>query len=360
MSASPTASSGSRAQGSPPTTCPTWITIPKPIATASPSPAETRPASATFAPTSSAGPDETAQQPAEDVLVTLRGERAGREHERQERERQRERVALHLRGDERRAATLGLLDQLDRLGGRAQRVVGLGQRQPRVVHEVLDLLHPRRLRQRGELLGGPVQTDHVEGAAEELAVAAVQDQPHVRDVRRDVRALELEIQLVDERLHLLAHPPRRPALRHSQLERRARHHLLQRRDEPRRHGDDRDHLAVGQLAAGRVLRHANEVDVLRDRVDRRPHVERVRADDEPRGQAVLVDEGDARLRVRVAGDETDEGGDHERIREQHAEEHRGPAQRPEVFADEQEHGPHVRAPSTSSSVRSAWPDSSSQ
>ena len=77
-------------------------------------------------------------------------------------------------------------------------------------------LHALRLRQRVELLLRAVEPDHVEVLAEELAVAAVQEQLHVREVRVDVRALQLLIERVDERLHLLAHAARRAAARDAQ------------------------------------------------------------------------------------------------------------------------------------------------
>ena len=155
-----------------------------------------------------AGRNEAARQPAEHVLVALAGKRAGGEHEREERDRQPERVALHLRG-ERRGSTA--LRQLDRAGSAPRsRAARRRSARARAVHRgrTLDALHALGLRQRVELALRAVEPDHVEALAEEAAVAAVQQQLDVLEVRVDVRALELLVERVDERLHLLANPAR--------------------------------------------------------------------------------------------------------------------------------------------------------
>ena len=73
-------------------------------------------------------------------------------------------------------------------------------------------------------------------------------------------------------------------------------------------------------------------------------LKRVVPDDDVRRQAVLVDERDPRLRVRVAGDEPEQRRDHDRVGEQHAEQHRRAQQRAHVLAQDQENGPHVSSP----------------
>ncbi len=60
-----------------------------------------------------------------------------------------------------------------------------------------------------------------------------------------------------------------------------------------------------------------------------------------RRDVVLVDERDARLRARIAGDEPDEDGDHDRVREERAEQERRAAQDPQVLAQQQPDREHA-------------------
>ena len=57
-----------------------------------------------------------------------------------------------------------------------------------------------------QLALGPVEAEDVELPPEEAPVAAVEDQLHVAQVRLDVRRLELAVERVHERLHLLRDP----------------------------------------------------------------------------------------------------------------------------------------------------------
>ena len=77
-------------------------------------------------------------------------------------------------------------------------------------------------------------------------------------------------------------------------------------------------------------------------VDRLPDVERVAAHDEPRGEAVLVDERDAGLRVRVAGDRPTSAAITSGIGEKHAEQHGRAAQRAQVLPEQESHRLHVQ------------------
>jgi len=61
-------------------------------------------------------------------------------------------------------------------------------------------------------------------------------------------------------------------------------------------------------------------------------VEAVAADGDHGWNPVFVDERDARLRARIAGDEADEQGDDDRVREQRAEEQRRTSQDRQVLA----------------------------
>ena len=50
---------------------------------------------------------------------------------------------------------------------------------------------------------GAIETEHRERLPEEAAAAAVQDQPHEHEVRLDEHTLQLAVQAVDQRLHLV-------------------------------------------------------------------------------------------------------------------------------------------------------------
>jgi hypothetical protein len=97
------------------------------------------------------------------------------------------------------------------------------------------------------------------------------------------------------------------------------HHLLKGRHETRRHGDHGHDLPVLQLALRLVFVEMHERDVARDLVDRLLHVERVIPDHDLFREAVEVDEADARLRARVAGDEPEQRRDHQRVEEENRE-----------------------------------------
>ena len=76
-------------------------------------------------------------------------------------------------------------------------------------------------RQLGEQPLRALEPEDVEPASEERAVATVSKQVDVLDVRGDVRALQLAVQRVDERLHLLRQPRPQPARRDLVAQRRA-------------------------------------------------------------------------------------------------------------------------------------------
>jgi hypothetical protein len=67
-------------------------------------------------------------------------------------------------------------------------------------------------------------------------------------------------------------------------------------------------------------------------------VEAVSRDGDDRRQVLLVDERDARLRARVAGDEPDEKRDHDRIREQRAEQERRAPQNAQILPEQEQDG----------------------
>ena len=186
--------------------------------------------------------------------------------------------------------------------------------------------------------------------AEELPLPAVQEQLHELEVRGDVAALQLQVELVDERLHLLRHAWREAAAARLQGEMRADDRRLQVAEESRRHGDGRDHLAVGELARRLRVGEAHERHLLRDVVDHGLDVEAMAADRDHLRQAVVVDERDARLRARVAGDEADEHRDDDGVRDERAEQQRRASQHAQVLAQQQEHRVH---PNTSSTVNDA-------
>ena len=139
-------SSGSRSHGSPPVTSPSSMISPKASATPSPSPAETTAASEILAATMRPG-------------VTARA-RGGRARSRRARLRGR-RPPARARGTRASAqahtpapgptappsAVLGLLDELDRIGGRPQRRAGLVEREARRLDELEDLVALRAGRQ---------------------------------------------------------------------------------------------------------------------------------------------------------------------------------------------------------------------
>ena len=86
----------------------------------------------------------------------------------------------------------GLLVEHDRVRGRAERVVGEREREPRVVDEVARAASAlRRGRQLREQPLRPVEAEDREVVAEHAALAAVQEQVDVADVGLDVRLLEL-------------------------------------------------------------------------------------------------------------------------------------------------------------------------
>src|SRR5438094_311491 len=275
--------------------------------------------------------DEPAREAAGDVLVPLCGEGAGGEHEGEEADRQAERVGLDVgRECPGPAAALGAAE-LDRVLGRAPGVAGLREREACVADEVAQLARLRAGRPAEEQLGA-IEAEHGELAAEERAPPAVQDQPHVTEVGADVRRLQLPVQSIDERLHLLVHPRRNDHASGLHLELRTRDHSLQRRDEPlwnREYGYD---LPRAELPLCLVVAEPDELDVLADALDRPVDVEAVAADDDEAWQAVLVDQCDARLRVRVAGNEPDEQRDQERVGEEEAEQERRAAQDQRILA----------------------------
>ena len=218
--------------------------------------------------------------------------------------------------------------QRDRMRGRLQRVARLREPEPRVVDEVADRLRRARL---GGIAASScsraVEPEHRELPPEEAAVAAVQDQLHEDEVRLDEHALQLAVQLVDERLHLLRHARRdRSACRCAA---RGSGSRPSSRASPTNPG--------GTVIVATTLPDASS----RARLVRRSCARASRSSRPGRsivctwkrwpatttgGHVVLVDERDARLRARVAGDEPDEQCDHDRVREQRPEQQRRPAQ----------------------------------
>jgi hypothetical protein len=117
-------------------------------------------------------------------------------------------------------------------------------------------------------------------------------------------------------------------------------------EEAVRDGDRRDDLPVRKLARRLARRELDERDLLRHLVDHRLDVEAMPADGDDLRQSLLVDPGDARLFVRVAGDEADEQRDHDRIREQRDEQELRPSQHRQVLAQQNGDGAHPTAAST--------------
>ena len=177
---SPSARSGRRLHGSPPSTSPTSATTPKTTARTRPSASATVAPSSTFAVDELAQADEPADEPPEDVLVALRRDRRGGQEHAHEGERQRERVGLNLRGEEPRAPGLALDLQLDRVRGRPKRLVRRLEREARLAHEVRELVD---LLEHLGIVGAPAQLleepagllepDDVELVAEEVGLAAL-------------------------------------------------------------------------------------------------------------------------------------------------------------------------------------------
>jgi len=161
----------------------------------------------------------------------------------------------------------------------------------------------------GEQLLRPVEADDREVVAEHLALASVQEQLHVLDVRLDERLLELEVEVVDEGLHLLAHARGDPAAAGRERQVRARHQPLQVGDESLRDGHDRGDPARGELLRRLLFRHPDDLDVLADVADQVVDAERLPRDGDPVRDAVLVDERDTRLRVGVRGGQPDQERD---------------------------------------------------
>src|SRR5207248_3617678 len=108
---------------------------------------------------------------------------------------------------------------------------GLREADTGVVHEVADRLHAPARRQRGELSLRPVEPEHREAATDEAAPPPVQEQVDEDEVGLDERALKLEVQAVDERLHLLRDSGRERAAAGPQHEARAARGGLERADE---------------------------------------------------------------------------------------------------------------------------------
>ena len=220
-----------RAHGSPPVTPPSSTTIPKTTAIARAERDADDGGERDLRPHELPERHEPAPQAADGALVAFRGRGAGGEQQREERHRQRDPVRLHLRGQHPAAALVLRLPQQDRMRGRLQRGARLREPDARVADEVADRLHAPARRHAREQPLRPVEAEDGELAAEEAALAAVQQQLHEHEVRLDEDALELAIQLVDERLHLLRHARRERALAGAEDEARAARRRLERADE---------------------------------------------------------------------------------------------------------------------------------
>ena len=282
--------------------------------------------------------DEPAAQPRHRALVALGSRRPGREQQREEGDRQRDPVRLHLRRQHPRASLLLRLGERDRARGRLEGVARLREREAGDPDEAADRGHALALRQPVELPLHPVEAQDPEVAAEEARVPAVQDQVHIAQVRGDVAGLELAVEPVDERLHLLRHARREAAGAGAQDQARAADRRDEVGEEARRDRDRRDDLARRELALCLVGPHPHECHLTRHLVDHRLKVEAVAADHDGARQPVFVDERDTRLGARVAGDETDEQRDHDRIREQRREQERRAQEDAEVLAQQQPDG----------------------
>ena len=100
-------------------------------------------------------------------------------------------------------------------------------------------------------------------------------------------------------------------------------------------------LARVELVLRLLGREPDELHVRADLVDRPVDVEGVAGDRDRRRQPVLVDERDARLRAREPGDEADEHGDQDRVRDQDPEQERRAPQHAQVLAQDQPGAPHA-------------------
>jgi hypothetical protein len=206
--------------------------------------------------------------------------------------------------------------QLDRVRRRAHRTAGLGERELRVVDEVLDPLHGGTRRHPVEQPRRPVEPENVDLPAQEADRGAVLERVHVAEVGAYERVLQLPVQRVDERLHLLRHPRGDPTLCRLELERRAVQHPAQVGEEAFGNRDDGDDLAIPQLALRLGAREPDEGDVLSHAVNRRVDVEPPPRQVHVTRKALLVDERNSGLGARVPGDEADQERNHDRIRDQ--------------------------------------------
>src|SRR5207253_2111949 len=197
-----------------------------------------------------------------------------------------------------------------------------------------DAIEPRPARELPEQALGSIEPEDLELSAEEGAGATVQDEPDVTEVRGDVGRLELAVQRVHERLHLLRDARRDAAVRRLEDQPRAAYHRPQVGDEAPWNRHRGDHLSGPQLARGLLAGEAYEVDGAAHPRDRPVDVEAVAADDDLRREVILVHERDTRLRARVAGHEADEPRDDERVRDEDGDEYRRAPQDAQVHAQQ--------------------------
>jgi hypothetical protein len=169
----------------------------------------------------------------------------------------------------------------------------------------------------------------------------------VAQVAFDVRVLKPLVERVDERLHLLRDPRRDAALRRPEQQLRAADHPAQVAHEPARHGHGSDDLSGLELPLGVVAPQPEELHVLARLRDRPIDVEAMAADHRGVRKAVLVDERDARLGVRIARHQAEEDRDHHRVREQKPEQRGRAAQHAQVLVEEQQRSGHARAAAAS-------------
>ena len=175
-----------------------------------------------------------------------------------------------------------------------------------------------------------------------LPFAALQDEPHVLQVRFDVRVLEPLVQSVDERLRLLLHPAREPPFGRLEDELRALDHPAELRGEAARDDDLRDDSSGLELPVRLAFLHRHEVDRALHFGNHLLDVEALAADGERLGEAVEVDEGDTRAVARIADDEAHQHREDERVENEGREEGRRAAEDPEILREQEADRSHAK------------------
>src|SRR5918996_2492443 len=293
--------------------------------------------------------NEPARQPADDVLVAFRGDRAGGEQDRDEGEREREGVGLELRRQEPGATRLAIGLELDGVRRRAKGLARLPEGEEGFVDErgeVADSLERLGVvRPHLELvqhLGGLLEAHDVELVPEELRLAALDEQLDVREVGGDVRLLEKEVEAVDERLRGELRPAGEPALPQPQNKSRALHHPAELSRKATGDDDGRDHLARLERALGLLVLHRNQLRLVVYLADDALDVEALARDGQLGREIVEVDEGDPRPVAREADQEPDQNREEQRVEDERAEEDRRAPEHAQVLAHEEPDRRHAK------------------